>query len=253
MPERDANQPCVCDDLPHHPRSDCPIHGGAWKGEWHGQTVSSVERDANQLAADVREALTFAAAAPVTGSFRYVTALAALDELVGLVGDLKIQLAAAETYAMVAPSRLGELEAQVGTLQQERDEARERERLMAEGTASHWSTRDEWRVRAEAAEAALATTRQALRNMMALIVIDEDGAAEAIDMEKWGPVWVEALGALADIGGDTAEPCRSCGKPKGDIPTEHVDERGPGWKCKCGWWNWLDTGGDTEGNNDLSK
>ena len=30
-----------------------------------------------------------------------------------------------------------------------------------------------------------------------LFVIDEDGAAEAIEMDKWGPAWVQALAALA--------------------------------------------------------
>lgn len=55
--------------------------------------------------------------------------------------------------------------------------------------------------RAEAAEAEVARLRDGLRHMMALIVIDEDGAAEAIRMEDWGPVWTECLALLADSAG----------------------------------------------------
>ena len=35
------------------------------------------------------------------------------------------------------------------------------------------------------------------------------------------------------------QPCGRCGKPQGSTLTEHVDGRGPGWKCDCGWWTWL--------------
>jgi hypothetical protein len=33
--------------------------------------------------------------------------------------------------------------------------------------------------------------------------------------------------------------CEKCGGMKDKIPTETVEDRGPGWKCSCGWWNWL--------------
>ncbi len=84
---------------------------------------------------------------------------AALDELVGLVGDLKIQLAAAETYAMVAPSRLGELEAQVGTLQQERDGWERSEKWARHVIDAANRQADHFEARAVAAEAEVAHLR----------------------------------------------------------------------------------------------
>lgn len=33
--------------------------------------------------------------------------------------------------------------------------------------------------------------------------------------------------------------CRSCGALQGDALTETVRHIGSGWKCACGWWNWL--------------
>jgi hypothetical protein len=35
------------------------------------------------------------------------------------------------------------------------------------------------------------------------------------------------------------EHCMECDKEQGDIPIETVDGKGSGWKCTCGWWNWL--------------
>ena len=54
-PEPDTN-PCLCDDLPHHPRSDCPIHGDlsvtsrVILTERDETFQLPPERDANQLA-----------------------------------------------------------------------------------------------------------------------------------------------------------------------------------------------------------
>jgi hypothetical protein len=39
--------------------------------------------------------------------------------------------------------------------------------------------------------------------------------------------------------------CHQCDRAKGSTATETVDGRGDGWKCVCGWWNWLDADGGT--------
>lgn len=149
------------------------------------------ERDPNQLAAEVRAYLL-----KQKCSQEHHDALAALRELVGLVGTLRREISTL-TDESVAQQQL------VGTLQQERDEAFSHEDDLMRERDNYESMWRMQRDRAEAAEAALATTRQALtlvRDWVRDGKGTESEAAEAMDA------------ALA-----------------------------------------ADTGGDTEGNNDLSK
>jgi len=162
---------------------------------------------ANQLAADVRDALDdyhgYVASDPTEPGRK---AYAALDELVGLVhGGNCIR-------GEDGKSPCERLQALVGTLQQERDEwrdlaakearagiARDKERIAAEAALAEANTDkeklhtwgEEWKVRARDAEAALATTRQAL--------------TEIAELPGWPlPHKAIARRALADTGGDTA-------------------------------------------------
>lgn len=54
------------------------------------------------------------------------------------------------------------------------------------------------------------------------------------------------LGAGAGVGGGVTDAlhdvhCEKCHRAKGTVVLEHVGER-RGWKCVCGWWNWLGEG-----------
>jgi hypothetical protein len=77
-----------------------------------------------------------------------------------------------------------------------------------------------------------------LRDMRALIVLDEDGAAEAIRMEDWGPVWVRGSEVLARLDGARREKpegwpdkCANCGASWEQIGYDHAD----GFNCQaCG-------------------
>ncbi len=152
------------------------------------------ERDANQLAADVREAvgrLNVYCPNRVVGVEQTAKAVAALDELVALVG----------------------------TLQQERDEWKLRAETWLDATEEEIFVRERReRERAEAAEAALATTRQALERLTVAIEDvqrandaweNPDGTRMTVTerdhiMAEAKIAVLDARRALTDTGGDTA-------------------------------------------------
>jgi len=146
VPERDANQ-LAC------PHCGLPGKSECWCGEHDDRKVginpTGAERDANQLAADVRQR-------PINHNkgFMYGIRPAELDELVGLVGTLQQradeEFGRAERWKTIA----GEAEAQVGTLQQD--------------AAHSWQMHgdpEKLVARAEAAEAALAEAREMVANL----------------------------------------------------------------------------------------
>ena len=179
------------------------------------------ERDANQLAADDR----IDWAGTLRGHIiltmdgeRKAAALRALDELVALVGTLQLladerarERDETDYHLTHCRGLLDAAEAQVGTLQQERDEWHQIADDNLDRVRNGDLRTDELRGRAEAAEAALAEANEDLaRHASAL--------ADALDHTECkghcadggcpfcGGVLSMARRALADTGGDTAQP-----------------------------------------------
>ena len=185
-------------------------------------------RDANQLAADATTARRgiISALIAVKGHLdqpypdddrwtpwtRFVEpALQRLDEsvkeLVGLVGTLRRDAARERDSANRYSDMLDEQIALVGTLQQERDDLQDACRREREARHKMELRRIAESKRAVAAEAALATTRQALELLLEWAEKDRGGGyPEENRSEEWYTHRDFARRALAAAGGDTKEP-----------------------------------------------